>query len=60
MAQNCEILYLGVSDEGNANREFSLHATRECLGASLSLVLKVQNTNDPIYLVWNLVFGEAF
>lgn len=55
-----EILYLGVSNEGNANREFSLHATRQGLRASLSLVLEVQDTDDPVYLIRNLVFGVAF
>lgn len=56
----CEVLYLGVSNEGNANREFPLHATRECFGASMSLVFKVQDTDDSIYFIWNLVFGVAF
>lgn len=55
-----ESLHLGVSNEGDANREFSLHATREGLGASLSLVLKVQDTDDTVYLIWNLVCGVAF
>lgn len=55
-----EILYLGVSNEGNANREFSLHATREGLGVSISLVLKVQDMYHPVYFTWNLVFGVAF
>lgn len=55
-----EILYLGVPDEGNANREFSLHSTGEGLGASLLLVLKVQDADDPVYFIWNLVFGVAF
>lgn len=54
-----EIHHLGVSDESNADREFSLHATREGLGASLSLVLKVQDTDDPVDLIWNLFSGEA-
>jgi len=54
------ILHLGVSNEGNANREFSLHATREGLGASQPLVLKVQDADDPVHLIWNLVFGKAF
>lgn len=56
----CEILYLGVSNEGNANREFSLHATREGLGASMPLVLQVQDTKDSVHLIGNLFFGEAF
>lgn len=56
----CEVLYLGVSNEGNANREFSLHATRECFGASMSLVFKVQDTDDPVHFIWNLVFRVAF
>lgn len=60
MSNAHEILHLGVSNEGDANGEFSLHATREGLGASLSLVLKVQDTDNPVYLIWNLVFGEAF
>lgn len=51
---------LGISNEGNANREFSLHATREGFGASLSLVLKVQETDYSVHLIWNLVFGVAF
>lgn len=55
-----EIPNLRVSNEGNTNGEFSLHATREGLGASLSLVLKVQDTDDPVYLIWNLLFGVAF
>lgn len=57
---DCEILYLRVSNQGNANGEFSLHATREGLGASLSLIFKVQDTDDPVHLIWNLVFGVAF
>lgn len=54
------MFYLGVSNEGDANREFPLHPTREGLGAGLSLVFKVEDTNDPVYLIWSLVFGVAF
>lgn len=53
-------LYLGVSDKGDANRKFSLHPTREGLGASLLLVFKVQDANDPVHLVWNLFPGVTF
>lgn len=55
-----KIPHLGVSDEGNANGEFSLHPTREGFGAGLSLVFKVQDTDNPVYLIWNLIFGVAF
>lgn len=56
----CEILHLGVSNEGYTNWKFSLHATREGLGTSLSLVFKVQDADDPVHLVWYFVFGVAF
>lgn len=55
-----EILYLGVSDESNANGEFPLHATREGLRTRLPLVLEAQDTDDPVHLIWNLVFGVTF
>lgn len=54
------VFYLGISNEGNANREFPLHATRECFGASMSLVFKVQDTDDSVHFIWNLVFSVAF
>lgn len=50
---------LGVTGEGNANRKLSLHASREGLAPSLSLVFKVQDANDPIHLVRDFLFGVA-
>lgn len=52
--------YLGVTNECNANRQFPLHATREGFRASMSFVLEVQDADDPVHLIWDLIFGVAF
>lgn len=56
----CAALYLGVTDEGDANRDFSPHATRQCFGACMTLVFKVQDTDDAVHFIWNPVFQETF
>lgn len=55
-----KVPHFGVSNESNAYRKLSPHATRKGFGASSSLVLQVQDTNDPIHFVWNFVLGVAF
>lgn len=52
--------YLGVTNECDANRQFPLHATREGFRASMSFVLEVQDADDPVHLIWDLIFGVAF
>ena len=48
---------LGVSDEANADGQFSLHVPRQGLGVGLPLVLQVEDMEDPVHLRRDLLPG---
>lgn len=45
---------LGVPDEGDANGQLALHATRERLGQRVPLVLQVEDPQDMVDLLRTL------